>query len=72
MKQFFILILSFYCLCATVAADQKAPDRTEGKGPYKRLILRGGIIVNGEGAPARGPMDIVIENDRYDKDIKRS
>jgi len=43
---------------------QSAPDRTEGDGPYKRLILRGGILVTGEGAPARGPMDIVIENDR--------
>ncbi|WP_420794506.1 amidohydrolase family protein [Thalassomonas haliotis] len=46
------------------APGVKAPQRTQGEGPYKRLILRGGIVVNGEGAPARGPMDIVIENDR--------
>jgi len=46
------------------ANDKKAPDRKEGQGPYTRLILRGGIIINGEGSPARGPMDIVIENDR--------
>ncbi len=50
-----------------VLADAKAPQRTTGDGPYKRMILRGGIIVNGEGAPARGPMDIVIENDRIVK-----
>ena len=49
------------------SGDAKAPDRTTGKGPYKRLILRGGIVINGEGAPARGPMDIVIENDRIVK-----
>ncbi|WP_019026469.1 amidohydrolase family protein [Colwellia piezophila] len=52
---------------AFAAGDAKAPDRTAGNGPYKRLILRGGIIINGEGAPARGPMDIVIENDRIVK-----
>src|SRR5690554_2412835 len=32
--------------------------------PAERLILRGGILVNGEGAPAVGPVDIVIEADR--------
>ncbi|WP_232819964.1 amidohydrolase family protein [Aliidiomarina celeris] len=32
--------------------------------PAERLILRGGILVNGEGAPAVGPVDIVIEGDR--------
>jgi hypothetical protein len=52
---------------ALASDDAKAPERTTGKGPYKRLILRGGIVINGEGAPARGPMDIVIENDRIVK-----
>jgi hypothetical protein len=52
---------------ALASGDAKAPERKTGKGPYKRLILRGGIIINGEGAPARGPMDIVIEDDRIVK-----
>ena len=52
---------------ALASGDAKAPERTTGEGPYKRLILRGGIVINGEGAPARGPMDIVIENDRIVK-----
>jgi len=38
--------------------------RDEGAGPYKRLILRGAYMVDGTGAPAQGPVDIVIENDR--------
>jgi hypothetical protein len=65
-----IFLLSAIALTLTfshvsiAAPGVKAPDRKAGSGPYKRLILRGGIIVNGEGAPARGPMDIVIENDR--------
>lgn len=49
------------------SGDAIAPERTTGDGPFKRLILRGGIVISGEGAPARGPMDIVIENDRIVK-----
>lgn len=45
------------------AAPPAAPERGEGEGPYQRLILRGGTLINGEGAPAVGPVDIVIEND---------
>ncbi len=43
-----------------------APDRpeNEGEGPFDRLILRGGILIDGTGAPARGPVDIVIEKNR--------
>ena len=38
--------------------------RSEGEGPYNRLILRGAYLIDGTGAPTRGPVDIVIENDR--------
>ncbi len=69
---FTYLAISFVVNTVTItpafaSGDAKAPERTTGKGPYNRLILRGGIIINGEGAPARGPMDIVIENDRIVK-----
>jgi len=47
-----------------LAAPELSPDRSEGKGPYDRLILRGVTIINGEGAPPIGPMDIVIEGRR--------
>jgi imidazolonepropionase-like amidohydrolase len=36
----------------------------EGEGPFPRLILRGATLIDGTGAPPRGPVDIVIENDR--------
>lgn len=36
----------------------------EGDGPHERLILRGGIYIDGAGSPPLGPVDIVIENDR--------
>lgn len=49
---------------AKFAAIEPAPDRSEGEGPFDRLILSGGILVDGTGAPAVGPVDILIEGDR--------
>jgi len=36
----------------------------EGGGPYARMVIRGATIIDGTGAPPRGPVDIVVENDR--------
>jgi imidazolonepropionase-like amidohydrolase len=43
-----------------------APDRRadEGQGPFKRLIIRGATLIDGSGAPPRGPVDIVVEGNR--------
>ncbi|AWL12193.1 Imidazolonepropionase [Saliniradius amylolyticus] len=62
-------VLFVFALCITMtlhaAPGAKAPARSdEGQGPHERLILRGVILINGEGAPPRGPLDIVIEDDR--------
>ena len=46
------------------AQAEPAPDRTEGEGPFDRLIIRGAIVIDGTGAPPRGPVDIVIEGNR--------
>ena len=51
--------------CASIWAEvEVVPDRERGQGPYDRLILRGVNLVTGEGAPAIGPMDVVIEGNR--------
>ena len=34
------------------------------QGPYKQLIIRGVTLINGNGAPPLGPVDVVVENDR--------
>ena len=59
------------CLLTTAVSAQieKAPDRKEGEGPWPQLIIRGVTVINSTGAPAIGPMDIVIENNRI-TDIK--
>jgi imidazolonepropionase-like amidohydrolase len=62
---------------ASPAASEDDPDPTpapprkagEGLGPYKTLVIRGAILIDGTGAPPGGPVDIVIENDRI-KEIK--
>lgn len=43
---------------------EPAPARHEGEGPYSQLILRNVTVINGTGAPAVGPADIVIEDNR--------
>ncbi len=63
------LLLTLFAQPATVQAatterTPSAPERDRGEGPYKRLILRGGTYISGEGAPPVGPVDIVIEKDR--------
>ncbi|TSE10707.1 amidohydrolase family protein [Aquimarina algiphila] len=32
-----------------------------GEGPFSQLIIRGATLINGNGAPPRGPVDIVVE-----------
>lgn len=46
------------------AAPESAPDRERGEGPFERLILRGVTVINGEGAPPMGPVDVVVEGGR--------
>lgn len=43
-----------------------APDRgeDEGEGPFERLIIRGVTVIDGTGAPPRGPVDLVIEGNK--------
>jgi hypothetical protein len=46
------------------AQISKAPERNEGEGQYTQLIIRGVTLINGTGAPAFGPVDIVIEKNK--------
>ncbi len=32
-----------------------------GEGPFSQFIIRGAMLINGNGAPPRGPVDIVVE-----------
>jgi len=45
---------------------QPAPDRgpDEGAGPFKTLVVRGATLIDGTGAKPRGPVDIVVHDNR--------
>jgi imidazolonepropionase-like amidohydrolase len=49
---------------ATADDPRPAPNRREGDGPFTRLIVRGVTLIDGTGGPPRGPVDIVIEQNR--------
>ena len=56
-----LIALLFLIASPAWAEIEPVPERVQGEGPFSRLILRGVNVVTGEGAPAYGPMDVVIE-----------
>ncbi|NNF75706.1 MAG: amidohydrolase family protein [Flavobacteriaceae bacterium] len=53
------LLLLFSLISFTIGSAQ---SDYKGEGPYSQLIIRGVTLINGDGAPPRGPIDIVVEN----------
>ena len=45
---------------STQAQIEKAPISNQGEGPFEQLIIRGVTLINGNGAPPLGPVDIVV------------
>lgn len=66
MKQALLASVLALAFSAAHAAIPAAPPRAggEGQGPWSQLILRGATVIDGTGAPAFGPADIVIEGNR--------
>jgi hypothetical protein len=52
-----------------VVIPPPAPDRSadEGEGPFDRLVIENVMLVNGLGAPPRGPVSIVITGNSIEK-----
>ncbi len=64
MKKIFQTLLLLFITSPLIAQMSDAPDRSEGEGPYDRLIIRGVNMIDGTGSPATGPVDIVVEGNR--------
>jgi imidazolonepropionase-like amidohydrolase len=66
--------LALTCLCVATLASSvaaqgnltAAPARraNEGRGPFNRLVIQNAMVIDGTGAPARGPINITIEGNR--------
>jgi hypothetical protein len=65
-----LIAFCFFAPFFAFAQIKDAPNRTEGDGPYNKLIIRGVTLVNSTGAPPVGPVDIVVEKNRI-KEIKQ-
>lgn len=60
-------LITTLLICLTTLANaqiKKAPQRQEGEGPWSQLIIRGVMLINGNGAPPTGPVDIVVEKNK--------
>lgn len=68
MKKISILLLIlWFSPLFSIAQNRvvpKAPETQEGEGPFKRLIIRGVILIDGTGAPPSGPIDVVVEQNK--------
>ena len=66
-----ITVAATLCLAGSAWAQgmevTTARRADEGGGPYQRLVIRGATVIDGTGAPPRGPMDIVIVGDRIEE-----
>ncbi len=63
-KRIFYTFSLLFVATASLFAQSAAGD-----GPHAQLIIRGVMLINGNGAPPQGPIDIVVENNII-KDIK--
>src|SRR5262245_64923361 len=65
-----LLLCSAVCVTAVVSMSAQQMNPTpnrgagDGEGPFERLVIRGVTVIDGTGAPPRGPMDIVVQNNR--------
>lgn len=67
LKRLLGMVLAFLAAPSLAqGAMERVPDRQpgEGGGPYQRLVIRGATMIEGNGAPPRGPVDIVIDGNR--------
>ncbi|MDA0330832.1 MAG: amidohydrolase family protein [Bacteroidetes bacterium] len=50
-----------FTLCVLFYFNLNSQERNLSEGPFEQLIIRGVTLINGNGSPPLGPVDIVIE-----------
>lgn len=56
-----IYLLSIFFILPLISFAQ---ENSLGDGPHSHLIIRGATLINGDGSPPRGPVDIVVKNNK--------
>ncbi|MEQ8240555.1 MAG: amidohydrolase family protein [Cyclobacteriaceae bacterium] len=67
MKVVATLLFTVFSAYCSFTQPLSAPDRSEGEGPFEELIIRGAILINGNGAPPIGPVDVVVKKNVISK-----
>ncbi len=57
MKNLLYFFINFLFVLSLNSQENKLSD-----GPFNQLIIRGATLINGNGSPPIGPVDIVVEN----------
>ncbi len=58
------LLFAALTLVLLSGVPAQSDGQTLQQGPFKRLVIRGAMIVDGTGGPPYGPADVVVEGDR--------
>ena len=58
-QKLLFLVGLFYFSLSTVFSQNDSSE-----GPFNQLIIRGVTLINGDGSPPRGPVDIVVEDNK--------
>lgn len=53
-----------FTIALVICFSSQSQENYLGEGPFNQLIIRGVTLINGDGSPPRGPMDIVVENNK--------
>ncbi|MEO2099597.1 MAG: amidohydrolase, partial [Flavobacteriaceae bacterium] len=58
------ILASFLLLIFSTVFYAQDNKKNAAEGPFNQLIIRGATLINGNGAPPIGPVDITVENDK--------
>ena len=52
----------YFLISLVITINVNSQEKNLSEGPFNQLIIRGATLINGNGSPPVGPVDIVVEN----------
>ena len=52
----------YFLISLVITINVNSQEKNLSEGPFNQLIIRGATLINGNGSPPIGPVDIVVEN----------
>ena len=57
-------LIYFFLFNCFLLGNAQESTQNSAEGPFSQLIIRGAMLINGNGAPPIGPVDIVVEKNK--------